>query len=795
MSSNYEHDKQVLLTKIERSNELMDLILSNTKLGLADKALVEQISKIKHKNTHFQKKLTSNEFEVAIVGLEKAGKSTFANALIAKDVLPSAPERCTFTTTRLVSGEDRAVVEFYSENEFESIFRGMLEEINYPDANNVSYKTLSQTDFENYFSSLEQSNVALYKSHVGKTDEEILDILSQKNSLILTGESKTFIGDQLEADEFKEYIKGKGKDTSKPRSVKSIEIQSSKLQAMKNIIMYDVPGFDSPTKLHIRQTEERLKSADAIILVTNVGTNPSIQGTSLNVIRNNSDEDGIALKDKLFVFGNQIDRVNNEEQIAGNEEILRSDVKKHKIGLDERIFVGSALLFLDKNHSTKFSGLDDGIDAIRHSLITYYETERFEILKRKIQSLEKELKEIFEKIVELNTIEGEINTDAERYKSEITYQESKCIENRIEIRLKNYYHDLKQNVLSERWLSKAMQSELSNEKYFQAIDEIYFDKFLRTHNDSLRLDEPFERINREMRKVLHIEYLEQYLDVINSITNDKCKMVEQDLLYCFTHAVCGDVHPTDEILDKCQSLIKSVTGSVAHHKDKFGYLIERFSRDVFDIMLAYPIASGDRACRFKQADYDMRHLDYYYSQGQGCLVNLVLTQNSTKLLSVADDLLPLTKKVMDLAARATGVKTEIEALKKVYDNFANKKMGTVLTEKFDIDELFSDHHIKTSQDKDSVIKEINKDLSNLRDVLINAAVPAADLELAFLNSVDKQIKLLISSMDSDNQYSKVFNNFCAYIATLVKKEDLENVSLQVENLKLKKKIIEQIDLF
>jgi hypothetical protein len=66
--------------------------------------------------------------------LEKAGKSTFANALIDNYVLPSAPERCTFTTTRLVSGSDKATVEFYTEIEFNKIFQEMLAELEYPAA-------------------------------------------------------------------------------------------------------------------------------------------------------------------------------------------------------------------------------------------------------------------------------------------------------------------------------------------------------------------------------------------------------------------------------------------------------------------------------------------------------------------------------------------------------------------------------------------------------------------------------------------------------------------------------------
>ena len=129
---------------------------------------------------------------------------------------------------------------------------------------------------------------------MGKTDEEIKDILKNRDKLILNGKSKEFTGNQLNEDVFQAYIRGeqKGQDTSKPRSVKKIEIESSKLKQLDTAIIYDVPGFDSPTKIHIRQTEERLKQADAIILVTNVGRNPSIQGTSLSVINKNADEDG-----------------------------------------------------------------------------------------------------------------------------------------------------------------------------------------------------------------------------------------------------------------------------------------------------------------------------------------------------------------------------------------------------------------------------------------------------------------------------------------------------------------------
>ena len=299
----YELEKTILIKEIDRTSVLINKLIDNLDLELVNSKQMDKIKIYNEKNKKLKHKLESNEFEIAIVGLEKAGKSTFANALIDNYVLPSAPERCTFTTTRLVSGSDKATVEFYTETEFNKIFQEMLAELEYPAAESISFKDLDINEFESYFLNLEEKNNQLYKNHVGKTDQEILDILKSKLKLTLNGGKIEFHGEELNEDKFQFYIKGEKNDTSKPRSVKRIEIESSKLNQIETAIIYDVPGFDSPTKLHMRQTEERLKNADAIILVTNAGTNPSIQGTSLSVITKNTDSDGIALKDKLFVFG------------------------------------------------------------------------------------------------------------------------------------------------------------------------------------------------------------------------------------------------------------------------------------------------------------------------------------------------------------------------------------------------------------------------------------------------------------------------------------------------------------
>ena len=68
-------------------------------------------------------KLERNTFDVSIVGLEKTGKSTFANACMGIDILPTKDARCTYTATNICYGnDDKAEVKFFSKEEFNENF-------------------------------------------------------------------------------------------------------------------------------------------------------------------------------------------------------------------------------------------------------------------------------------------------------------------------------------------------------------------------------------------------------------------------------------------------------------------------------------------------------------------------------------------------------------------------------------------------------------------------------------------------------------------------------------------------
>ena len=144
ISKQFEQNKQTEIEKLNKQNAFLQKLYSeNININILNNEENSEIENIIDKNKKYLHKLQTNEFEIAIVGLEKAGKSTFANALIENYVLPSAPERCTFTSTRLVNGADKAIVEFYKEEEFNNIFRELLKDIEYPNAEKEHFKTLS----------------------------------------------------------------------------------------------------------------------------------------------------------------------------------------------------------------------------------------------------------------------------------------------------------------------------------------------------------------------------------------------------------------------------------------------------------------------------------------------------------------------------------------------------------------------------------------------------------------------------------------------------------------------------
>ncbi|CAF0823167.1 unnamed protein product [Adineta ricciae] len=217
------------------------------------------LSKLKKLNS----KMSST---ICIIGLEKAGKSTFINALLGYELLPAASERCTQVRTVLKplveDGEKRlyAKVQFYDEQEFRTFHEQMPK----------------KTD-EN------EEQLQTRKRQVAEARENLREKFPEEQFFIQN--PANYDRERMAIhQELHRYITGE----LYVNIIKEIAIYTDRLPG-KNYELLDVPGFDSPIKEHRDAGLEAIKNADAFLFLTN-GQQPSLtqpQIQLLNEIRQN----------------------------------------------------------------------------------------------------------------------------------------------------------------------------------------------------------------------------------------------------------------------------------------------------------------------------------------------------------------------------------------------------------------------------------------------------------------------------------------------------------------------------
>lgn len=439
---NFYEEQDEFVSKLERAQKVFSEVRAKDRRRLViqygDRNTLDNLVR---KNENMLKKLKNHEFTVAVVGLEKAGKSTLANALLKLIVLPEYTERCTYTTTEIRSSNvDSAEVYFYSREKFEQNFQRMLKDVGY--TTETTFEQLLIGDFDRFWREMKNNNTDKFQQHNGTTVEDIRAMLNAKDVMdylldkepehldITVGEDYQRLYQYITGIE--NYKNGHVERTAEPYAVEKVIIKSTGLTDMKNIIMYDVPGFDSPTELHKKQTEEMLKMCDAIILVTNVGDRPNLTGTQLDMLQKVRDEDGISLNEKVFVFGNKLDMAGNPQLAKDNIAALVHDaVDKYAIAKASRIICGSAKAYLERhgklsqddkargirdiNATLDKWGISDGIDELKAKMQSYYNEDRFEILKRRAEKTISDIKTFLRSILAKYDTTGENIDVGEEY--------------------------------------------------------------------------------------------------------------------------------------------------------------------------------------------------------------------------------------------------------------------------------------------------------------------------------------------------------------------------------------------
>jgi len=263
-------------------------------------------------------RLELGEFRIAVVGLEKAGKSTFVNAWLGCDLLPAKQERCTFTTTQIYSVQQK----------------------NQQRLETQPKPATGLGSFAEYQAELKAQTQSADISAKQTAEKDLLVISEHINSLndVIAEGTKTFPFNRLE--EIKEDLNKYVADERYAHAMHEARLYTQELAAVDGVVFFDVPGLNSGLSKHIEETKKILADCDAIVVIQS--RTISLQAHEQDVVKFGEGGDPyLKLADKLFVFWGQIDLQPSQKVLDENWQKLISEWAKWGIP-EKRMVRGSA---------------------------------------------------------------------------------------------------------------------------------------------------------------------------------------------------------------------------------------------------------------------------------------------------------------------------------------------------------------------------------------------------------------------------------------------------------------------
>ena len=601
-----------LAGRLEKQVSGVDRILKINSYGLIPLETKRALLSVRDRADVLRRKLRTGEYEIAIVGLEKAGKSTFANALMGNDILPTKPLRCTYTTTSIRwAEEDRAEVRFFSAERFVEAFQANLKKMGIPHAESLTPTSLSLEDYRREFDKLDEQTKGYYRNSINEDIETILKHYPTTLCQYVGAPALSFSGMERITDlDFRRFIES----PEYAIAVREITIYSSKLDRMRNAVIYDVPGFDSPTEMHKAQTREKMRRSDAILLVTNAET-PSFNGPSLDMFRTVTDDDGLTLGDKLFVFANRADIVEN---LSSNLEDLKNELRRYRMMPEEnfrRIIPGSAKGRLqaigalpgnDVAETLRRKGRTDGVEEIFERLSEYNRLERVKVLERRAAKVESDIRDIFE------TLFGEQEESAgefSRARTRLAMTKEHAAQNAIKELLENYRTELnetfarRERPLTEKLLSEVVAKITSSGELGVTDEEV------KRYARAIEVTTPNPTVvDVKLREDKRPRIYDAFRKGVVNLAVEERRVCESRVEELFLKGlgVSPENPGSSELKERVRAYLESLKGDISD-KGYYDSLIFRFSDDVFHILLQFPF--GDDA-RF---EYFRDNREIFYS--------------------------------------------------------------------------------------------------------------------------------------------------------------------------------------
>jgi GTPase Era involved in 16S rRNA processing len=555
------------------------------------------------------KRLERNEFVVAVVGLEKNGKSTFVNSWLKYDFLPSEDKRCTLSTTKLYSttqNQHTVKVSVMTRELFEQNKANLQAII---DANQDNDKThRAQADLNQ----IQQHQVSL--SNIIENGVE--DIVSDDFATI--------------KDALQKYIA----DPKYAYAVESVEVHTPRILKKEGVVFYDVPGLNSGFEIHETESKEMLGDCDAVILIQD-SSKPSPEASEQKLARFASEaEEHLPVKEKIFLFLNKCDGL-AEKRVNENYQIASKDWEKRHGISSNRIYVGSALAYLlteadyvdqktQERHEQERDKILEGVCSSKGLSFTNENVIQASAIESLKQAIEKFIKEERIKLIQIRcdpairTIselaKKILNTANTRYPDRLDEAEQKYLEaweigfqRWVEGYLRNVYERINAK-FSEELDSKGAEGKLyqvytdlvSKQLDHVAVTEEKVQKFLDINKEP-RLRP--ERANDQVRTQMSIEVSKALKELGEKLAKEIYEQLGR-VLEAMKTELWGDLRVEDTLIESSEIFERKLKAGV-------DALLMRFSRPLIEATLVTPRGEVGRTDTLRKVSKDLNALTSY----------------------------------------------------------------------------------------------------------------------------------------------------------------------------------------
>lgn len=609
MSDLNDLENQLVLFEqtLNQSNYLLEQFsLKNSRIDLKSKYdelkndLSDQLMRLRKKN-----------FEIAAVGREKSGKSSLLNAWIGFDLLPTDNKRCTYTITEIRScssiDDQMYIIEYFTKDEFNKLnIQGII-----PLANSLASKD--------------------YAALLQKEREEIDSLKAEINGYLgKPNVTKNFKSFDLVADELRSAISEPGH----ARAVKKICIYTPKLSDQEDIVLYDVPGYDSPLTLHKEQTKQKISHVDAILFASPFKF-PSLNDCEIEILELSDKTDQfIDLKDKIVVALTNCDEAGSKEKynrlLDENKQAWKlKNVPDSRIvpvcSIAERADLNKPELVKAVNNMREFNGGDSGMSRLKETVNQCINDLRYNVSFQRCMEIKNKLNDFFNSVkdtvkekyqIDQNTEINDTIGDSEMKKLYIEWWAQKW--KSIHKNFQNYFY------------SKIKPNASPDDPSYLNEDDIQFkDIYIRT------IDEAFKNLKLKDKEVQRLIY--------NSVVHSKIvspklgnieirKELASEVLICITKLTENLNKFLWTIIDRMVGWMREelwnipeIRKEVIGNDEKlansliqcsFDALIKRLARPATDIFLRFPRAEVERLKVIKEFQMELLVMDKFLINGR-----------------------------------------------------------------------------------------------------------------------------------------------------------------------------------